>query len=377
MRVQEGNNSVFISHEPFCANLAPDVVNTLALSKHFKPEVWVPSSIDSSTIRHENLEVTKRYKLGAPNSVGFALIETRDSNQIAKEEVYFEATLVEREVTYWIECSWASRVLSEVEQYHSEKLQKQIQEERHTGPIKKVAFIFAMEAEAAPFIKSLQLTKDKKANPSIPTNSFSGTVGGIEVIVSLNGEDARRRVDRVGTEPAVLNTYITAQSFKPDLIVNAGTAGGFIKRNAQIGDIYLSDGPVVYHDHRIPIPGFEAYGKGMYPSLPLVNLFEELDAKRGRISTGNSLDATSKDLEIISEESANVKDMEAAAIAQVAGDQNIAFLAVKAITDLVDAEFVETAESFQENLQYASEKLQQALLMLVDSLESGRNLEDL
>lgn len=35
------------------------------------------------------------------------------------------------------------------------------------------------------------------------------------------------QVDNVGTVPAALSTYLAAQAFKPDIIISAGTAGGF------------------------------------------------------------------------------------------------------------------------------------------------------
>ena len=52
-------------------------------------------------------------------------------------------------------------------------------------------------------------------------------------------------------------------AFKPDIIINAGTAGGFARVNGQIGDVYVCN-HFTHHDRRIPVPGFEKYGKGQH-----------------------------------------------------------------------------------------------------------------
>jgi hypothetical protein len=41
------------------------------------------------------------------------------------------------------------------------------------------------------------------------------------------GRCAQHCVDLVGTVPASLSAYLACQAFKPDLVISAGTAGGF------------------------------------------------------------------------------------------------------------------------------------------------------
>ena len=60
------------------------------------------------------------------------------------------------------------------------------------------------------------------------------------------------KVDNVGTVPAAVAAYLAVQTVKPDLLINAGTAGGFKARGAGIGDIYISN-KTVNHDRRIPL----------------------------------------------------------------------------------------------------------------------------
>ena len=59
-------------------------------------------------------------------------------------------------------------------------------------------------------------------------------------------------MDNVGTVPASVAAYLALQTFSPDLLIIAGTAGGFKARGAAIGDIYVST-RTVNHDRRIPL----------------------------------------------------------------------------------------------------------------------------
>lgn len=53
--------------------------------------------------------------------------------------------------------------------------------------------------------------------------------------------------------PAALTAYLAIQTFKPDLVISLGTAGGFKAKGGEIGDVYLSTG-FANHDRHIPIP---------------------------------------------------------------------------------------------------------------------------
>lgn len=204
---------------------------------------------------------------------------------------------------------------------------------------KRVALLFAMEAEARPVIQSLKLVRQPSfGDPRLPFEHYSGFFkDSFELLLSLNGKDSRFGVDQIGTEPATLNSYVTFSQFKPDLCINAGTAGGFTHRNAIIGDVYLSIESVRFHDHRIPIPGFDRYGIGDFPVMSLPGMAETLGLKTGVISTGNSLDCTPADSALLERNNASVKEMEAAAIAGMAHLLKIPFMGLKAITDLVDS----------------------------------------
>jgi 5'-methylthioadenosine nucleosidase len=120
---------------------------------------------------------------------------------------------------------------------------------------------------------------------------------------------------------------------QPDLVINAGTAGGFRKRTAEIGDVFLSTS-IKHHDRRIPIPGFVEYGRGNHQAHFPENLIKAHGYKSGIITTSNSLDHTEMDDIIMEENQASVKEMEAASIAWVVEQFQVPFFAVKVITDI-------------------------------------------
>jgi nucleoside phosphorylase len=180
-------------------------------------------------------------------------------------------------------------------------------------------------------------------------------------------------VDNIGTEPATLNTYITLHHFKPHLCINAGTAGGFQKQGAEIGDVYFSTEAFRFHDRRFPIPGFDQYGIGSYPIYHLPKMIKSLHLKEGVVTTGSSLDYTDEDLKMMRNNNGAIKEMEAAGIAWTAHLLKTPLFALKAITDFVDSE-QSTEEQFLMNLKIASQKLQIKTFEVLEYLET--NLKD-
>jgi len=130
--------------------------------------------------------------------------------------------------------------------------------------ISKIVIVIAMEAEADPLISHLGL-KGVTLPPAAPCMFHSGIYKGVQVTVATNGKSTAHKVDNVGTCAATITTLLSVQLFKPDVIINAGTAGGFKSKGGNIGDVYLCSNSK-FHDRRIPIPGFTEYGIGNYSS---------------------------------------------------------------------------------------------------------------
>ncbi len=232
----------------------------------------------------------------------------------------------------------------------------------------KIALIFAMEIEAAPVIEKLQLKPHPLyEDPKMPFRHYAGNMKNFEILLSLNGKDARYNVDNIGTIPAALNTYVTLSRYQPQLLINAGTAGGFSYHGSKIGDVYLSEEAFRFHDRRIPLSKYEEYGVGHFPALDLSHLAQTLQLKKGVITTSDSIDFTPQDLEIMTRNKGVVKEMEAASIAWVAHLLKVPFFALKAITDFVDSHET-TQTQFFRNFERAIAQLQIKTLETLDYL---------
>eukprot|EP00884_Botryococcus_braunii_P016712 jgi/Botrbrau1/3724/Bobra.0363s0009.1 len=242
--------------------------------------------------------------------------------------------------------------------------------------VKTVLVLIAMEAEAAPAVVELGLTRDDppRIKPPAPCISYSGTKFGLNIHLVCNGKCTVYGVDNVGTVPAALTAYLAAQEFRPDLVISAGTAGGFGSKGAAIGDVFLATG-FANHDRRIPIPGFLEYGRWAYDAIPAPMLKAALQLKDGVVTSSNSLDWTSEDMQRMSENNAAVKEMEAAGIVWVTHLFDLPFLALKSITDIVDGHRA-TQDEFLENLHKASEALEGALTKALEFI-AGKKIADL
>jgi len=179
-----------------------------------------------------------------------------------------------------------------------------------------------------------------------------------------NGKCRINGVDLVGTVPAALAAYLSIEATKPDLVINAGTAGGFHGMGGAIGDVYLTTS-VANHDRRIQIPGFDVYGVGEFTCTPTERLRAAMGFKAGAVSTGNSLDWNEDDMKMLKANHASVKEMEAGAIGWACSLYQIPFFCIKSITDIVDGG-KPTHEEFLENLHKSALALQSAVPAVVD-----------
>ena len=227
--------------------------------------------------------------------------------------------------------------------------------------MKKIAVIMAMQGEANPIIDGLSL-RAAQSNPRLPIRLYSGQTAYREIILATSGKDTRTGADLIHSQPATLTTHYVIERFDPDFIISAGTAGGVSKHGAQIGDVYLSLGSVRFHDRRCPIPGLHDYGVGGYPSWGTApaEALAKAGFKRGGVSSGDSLYMSREEQAQFDANEATVKDMEAAAVAWVASLYDKPFMALKAITDLIDCGHM-IEEQFVANFSIATRNLESGL----------------
>jgi len=231
-------------------------------------------------------------------------------------------------------------------------------------PIKHVALLFAMEDEALPLIRRLELADKGFLAEPMPMRWYDGAVGPLRVDVVVMGSDRRFGIDCIGTQPSAVAAQIALDKLDPDLLINAGTCGGFIARGGEIGKVYLTGGPFFFHDRRIPLAPFEKYADGGWQLCDVNHWANELGLEQGAVSSGNSLDMNADDAARIARVNTVAKDMEAAAIAWVADQYEKPLCAVKAVTDLVDGEHP-THEEFERHLHTASDALSEAVERLL------------
>ncbi|KAI3804003.1 hypothetical protein L1987_32170 [Smallanthus sonchifolius] len=242
--------------------------------------------------------------------------------------------------------------------------------------ISTIVIIIAMQTEALPLVNAFELTEDTNSlfPKGTPWVRYHGTYKGLNVNIIWPGKDAVLGVDSVGTVSASLVTYAAIQALQPDLIINAGTAGGFKAKGACIGDVYVAS-EVAFHDRRIPIPVFDLYGVGLRRGCSTPNLVKELDFKVGKLSTGDSLDMTPQDEASILANDAVIKDMEGAAVGYVTDLLKAPAIFVKAVTDIVDGD-KPTSEEFLHNLSAVTVALGKAVTRVLDYI-AGKSISEL
>lgn len=225
--------------------------------------------------------------------------------------------------------------------------------------VERVVIVTAMAAEAAPILAALEAVEADKPSwaMDLPTR-FHRKAGhrGLDILVATNGVDPVTGVDCIGGQAAALTTHVAIAAHQPDLVLTVGTAGGWARAGAEIGDVYVAWDRFVHHDHRIAIPGFEEFGLGNHPAADLRTQAEACGCRTGIITTGESLDETEVDRARILESGAEVKDMEGAAVAWVSRLHRTPVSGIKAITDLVDSP-VATEDQFFANLTRALDQL--------------------
>ena len=227
--------------------------------------------------------------------------------------------------------------------------------------------MFAMYGEAKSLIDNYGLKEVEGFFAPCPPRLYRGEVNGTEIDVVLNGLD-HYGLDLVGCEAATLTAQLVLSQLKPDLLINAGTCGAFISKGSAIGDVYLSHEYINFHDRRIGFDGeWIKAGVGFYPCMDATQMAADLGFKLGHVTTGSSLDMLDKDLEYMTANNGELKEMEAAAIAFVAQIYKTPLLCIKSVTDLVDGGRA-TETEFRENLAQASEKLREAVLAVTNYL---------
>lgn len=229
----------------------------------------------------------------------------------------------------------------------------------------KIAVIGAMEQE----VEALRLAIKNPQTTVIANSEYTeGTYAGHDVVLLKSG---------IGKVNAAMSTSILLHHFKPDAVINTGSAGGFDSL-LEVGAIVISD-EVRHHDVDVTAFGYEM---GQVPQLPaafisdakLRKLAEEAVEELGQhqfasglIATGDSFMSDPARVESVRTHFPHMKavEMEAAAVAQVCHQFDVPFVVIRALSDIAGKE---SSMSFEEFLPTAAEHSTQIVLHVISKL---------
>lgn len=230
----------------------------------------------------------------------------------------------------------------------------------------RVGVIGAMEQE-------VKLLREQIENCEIVSR------GGCEIYTGkINGVDVALLKSGIGKVAAAIGTTLLLEHFRPDFVINTGSAGG-LDAKLNVGDIVVST-EVRYHDADVTAFGYEPGQMAQCPPAfiadpKLVNIAQEcigslkLNAVRGLICSGDAFINGAEPLARIRRTFPEVVavEMESTAIGHVCHQFDTPFVVVRAISDVADKE---SHLSFDEFLSVAAQQSSLMVTTMLDKLKT-------
>jgi adenosylhomocysteine nucleosidase len=232
----------------------------------------------------------------------------------------------------------------------------------------RIGIIGAMDEEVELLKDSLQNREDHLI---AGYQLFTGTLHGKDVVLLKSG---------IGKVNAAIGTTLLLQSFKPDCVINTGSAGGF-DPSLNVGDIVISE-EVRHHDVDVTIFNYE-YGQvpgqpaAFLPDRFLADLAERcisrmegMHTTRGLICTGDQFMNDPQRVERKRGLFPTMKavEMEAAAIAQTCFQFGVPFIIIRALSDIAGKE---SNLSFDQFLVTAAKHSAEMIIAMIDELAAS------
>ena len=216
------------------------------------------------------------------------------------------------------------------------------------GRMKKFGIVCAGDKEFAPFIPIID---ECKITEKAMLKFYEGRIGDVEVVALFSG------VCKVN---AAIATQILIDTFKVDVVINAGTAGG-MNHDLEIFDVAIST-EVAYHDVAPHIlTEFHPWMDSIYfhadkellelAKIVISKLGMESRSFFGRMVTGEAFISEDGRDRINNEFAPLTVDMETASIAHVCYVNKTPFISIRCITDTATHSGV---AHFEENCEKAS-----------------------
>lgn len=229
----------------------------------------------------------------------------------------------------------------------------------------KIAIIGAMEEE----VTLLREEIDSGLTITIAGCEFiEGKIGEHKVVLVKSG---------IGKVNAAIATTLLLSNFKPDVVLNTGSAGGF-HESLEVGTVVISN-EVRHHDVDVTAFGYE---HGQVPGQPaaysadlgLVEVaratVEEIGAHAhatGLIASGDTFMSNADHVKKVKETFPLMiaADMEASAVAQVCHQFGTPFVVIRALSDIAGKE---SSISFDEFLPIAARHSTDIVLKVISKL---------
>ncbi|WP_418608465.1 5'-methylthioadenosine/S-adenosylhomocysteine nucleosidase [Pseudoalteromonas sp. US3C1013] len=225
-----------------------------------------------------------------------------------------------------------------------------------------VGIIGAMEPE-------VKILREAMQNPQVLTKAgftfYTGELAGNTVTLVQSG---------IGKVASTIATTLLIDNFKPDCVINTGSAGGF-DPSLNVGDVVISS-EVRHHDVDVTAFGYEI---GQVPQMPagfaahtkLVEAAEQTIAQIsevktlvGLICTGDSFMCDPVRIEKARNDFPTMLavEMEGASIAQTCFALNTPFVVIRSMSDIAGKESPQSFEEYLETASINSSKMVVALL---------------
>ncbi len=233
-----------------------------------------------------------------------------------------------------------------------------------------IGIIGAMEPEIALLKQQLILNRTEQLGGY---TFYLGELAGNTVVLVQSG---------IGKVAAAVATTLMISQFKPDCIINTGSAGGF-DPELSVGDVVIST-EVRHHDVDVTAFGYEL---GQVPKMPpafiahpaLIAAAEQSIAalgfcktKKGLIATGDSFMCDPARIALTRAQfpSMLAVEMEGAAIAQSCFMLDTPFVVIRSLSDIAGKE---SPESFEAYLDIASKNSSAMVVEILTNI-AGLNL---
>jgi adenosylhomocysteine nucleosidase len=230
----------------------------------------------------------------------------------------------------------------------------------------RIGIIGAMDEEVTILRENMT---DIKETEIAGCHFYEGKMAQADVVLLQSG---------IGKVNAALGTTLLIDHYKPQYIINTGSAGGF-DQTLEVGDVVIST-EVRHHD--VDVTAFN-YEYGQVPQMPAAFLpdpflvetaeaaaqlgFGAGHVTKGLIATGDSFLSDPKRVAFIKEKFPTLKagEMEAASIAQVCHQFGIPFVIIRSLSDIAgkDANI-----SFDQFLDTAAKNSAELIISMVREL---------